>query len=126
MKIIIILLTILLFSSCSKQDKESSCSITVDSVSIIDSYSYKNKTYYLVHRISGWSDKTEILELYDRKPIFDHCSKAKTKVVFGDSLELSKTVDHVYLNIEESTLEIEYTDKEPSRKHNSELKLEVR
>lgn len=29
--------------------------------------------YYLVYRVAGWSDKTEILEHYDIKPVFDNC-----------------------------------------------------
>ncbi|WP_426369456.1 hypothetical protein [Pseudocolwellia sp. HL-MZ7] len=126
MKRIFIIFCMLFTLSCSELDKGDSCSITVDSVSIIDSIVIKNKTYYLVYRVSGWSDKTEILELYDSKPIFDNCSNSKTAMVFGDSLESSKIVTHVYLNPSQNTLEITYIDGIPDGKSNSILKLQIR
>ena len=56
--------SLLMLVSCSDQSVETEpCAITVDAVSIIDSLKLEDTTYLLVHRISGWSDKTEILEL---------------------------------------------------------------
>jgi hypothetical protein len=66
-------------TACSEQSQDKmACEITVDSVTIIDSMKVDDTTYYLVHRISGWRDKTEILELYSSKPVFDKCAKSKT------------------------------------------------
>ena len=114
-------------TSCSEEASEVvPCSITVDSVSIIDSIQVSDKSYYLVYRVSGWNDKTEILELYDLKPEFDHCSKSNIEPLYGDSLELTQAVSHVYLNIKDKVLDIEY--KEPSDEviDNSDLKLELK
>ena len=126
MKILFIILCIPLLSSCFEIDENTSCPITVDSAKIIDSYLVKDKTYYLVYRVSGWNDKTEILELYDEKPVFDHCSKSNIEAVFGDSLELSKKITHVYLNSDLNILEIEYMDEIVDGNSNLALKLELR
>jgi hypothetical protein len=113
--------------SCSEQNIESEpCAITIDSVSIIDTRKVGDISYYLVHRISGWNDKTEILELYDSKPEFDHCSKANIKPIFGDSLELTLPVRHVFFNTKEKLLEIEYKEEREGKIDNSHLKIEFR
>lgn len=79
-----------------------------------------------MHRISGWSDKTEILELYDAEPIFDHCSKSNIEPVYGDSLEMSQTIIHVYLDTKKKQLDIVYKDGIPNKSHNANLKLELK
>jgi len=113
--------------SCSNESVErEQCPITIDSVSIVDSMEIKSITYYLVYRISGWSDKTEILELYDAEPIFDHCANSNKDPIFGDSLSLSHKVKHVYLNAKERTLGIEYIDVQPSNSITSNFKLELK
>lgn len=113
--------------SCSEQSSEvEPCPITVDSVSIIDSMQSGSITYYLVYRIAGWSDKTEILELYNVKPVFDHCSKSDIEPLYGDSLEMSQTISHVYLNTNDKVLDIVYITGEPDKSHNANLKLELK
>jgi len=113
--------------SCSEQSGEvEPCPITVDSVAMIDSMQVNGKTYYLIHRISGWSDKTEILELYDSKPEFDHCSKANINPLYGDSLELTQAVSHVYLNIKDQVLDIEYKEPGDDKIDNSHLKMQLK
>ena len=126
MKILFLILCLPLLFACSETSEEETCSFTVDSVSIIDSINTKDNTYYLVYRVAGWSDKTEILELYDKKPVFDNCSKSNIEAIFGDSLELSKTISHVYLNIEENSFEVDYEEGISNKNHNRSLKLEVR
>jgi len=123
MKILFLILCLPLLFACSETSEEETCSFTVDSVSIIDSINTKDNTYYLVYRVAGWSDKTEILELYDKKPVFD---KSNIEAIFGDSLELSKTISHVYLNIEENSFEVDYEEGISSEDHNRSLKLEIR
>ncbi len=121
------LILLLSIGSCSDRDAEvDACSITVDSVEIIDSKAIGNKSYYLVHRISGWQDKFEILELYDEKPIFDHCSKASVDPIDGDSLEMSKSISHVFLNIKERKLDIVYKDGFPMKNQQDSIKLEIK
>lgn len=123
----VILIILLISISCTQQDSETqACAITVDSVSIIDSMELKGVTYFLVYRVSGWSDKTEILELYDSKPIFDHCAISKIEPVDGDSLEMSKTISNVYLNTKDKTIDIVYREGKPDKMHNSNLKLEIK
>ena len=113
--------------SCSDNGAEKdACPITVDSVAIIDSMKQGDVTYYLVHRIAGWSDKTEILELYNSKPTFDHCSRSNIEPVYGDSLEVEQTVSHVYLNIKDGVLALVYEDGAPDNAHNAGLKLELK
>lgn len=124
LNVIIVLLTMV---SCTEQNSsQDECEITVDAVSIIDSMKLEDTTYYLVHRIAGWSDKTEILELYDSRPEFDHCSRSQMEPIYGDSLEMSQTVSHVFLNRIENTLEIVYREGMPDKSHNANLKLEVK
>lgn len=123
----IVILSLLLFSttgltSCSN---DRNCQSAVDTVKIIDQKVIGNTEYYLVLRIAGWHDKTEIIELYDAKPSFDKCATSDIEPVYGDSLEMDKTVSHVFVDAGNNTLKIEYKDGEPSRAHNSELRIEV-
>ena len=114
-------------SACSdRETKIDECSITVDTVKIIDSKTIGGNTYYLVHRVSGWQDKVEILELYNEKPIFDHCSIASVDPIDGDSIEMSKSISHVYLNSESESLDIEYIDDKPVHDHQAFIRLEVK
>jgi len=113
--------------SCSDQSSDiEPCPITVDSVSIIDTLETGGTTYYLVHRISGWSDKTEILELYNDKPVFDNCSRSTIEPLYGDSLEMTQTISHVYLNLNNKLFELVYIKGEPDKLHNANLKLELK
>ena len=84
----------------------------------------KGNSYYLVHRIAGWSDKTEILELYDKEPNFNLCSESDIKPIYGDSLEGSLYLAHVYLNIEEGKLNLIYSDIYADK--NRKFKLEFK
>lgn len=67
--------------------KEEKCPPIVDTVNIIDQANYKNKPYFLVLRITGFQDKTEILQLYVNKPQFNLCNKSMNKPLIEDSLE---------------------------------------
>lgn len=127
MKLLLGMAFLMVLLSCSDNDAaKDTCPITVDSVAIIDSLKQGDMTYYLVHRISGWSDKTEILELYDSKPVFDVCSRSNIEPVYGDSLEMDQTISHVYLNIKEGVLDIEYKNSPPDKNNNARLKLELK
>ena len=113
--------------SCSDNGAEKdACPLTIDSVAIIDSMKQGDVIYYLVHRIAGWHDKTEILELYNSKPIFDYCSRCNIEPIYGNALEMEQTVSHVYLNIKDGVLELVYKDGAPDNAHNAGLKLELK
>ncbi len=113
--------------SCSEQSTDIElCPVIVDSVSIIDTMETGGETYYLVYRVSGWNDKTEILELYNLKPVFDNCSRSNIEPLYADSLETAQTISHVYLNTNKNFLELIYVEGEPEKLHNASLKLEVK
>jgi len=123
----IVILALLLFLtagliSCSN---DSHCQSAVDTVKIIDQKVIGNTEYYLVLRIAGWHDKTEIIELYDAKPSFDKCANSNIAPVYGDSLEMDKTVSHVFFGVKNNTLDIEYKDGEPGKAHSSGLRIEI-
>ena len=67
-------------------------------------------------------------QTYDRCPDnleFSHCSKSNIEPVYGDSLELSQAVSHVYLNLNDKTLEIKYKKISKGKIDNSHLKIEL-
>ncbi len=126
-RIVLISITVLVFTSCSNSSNDSNaCPMTVDTINILDKKIVGNTEYYLVLRVSGWHDKSEIVELYNMKPSFDHCSISNLEPIYGDSLELDKTVTHLYFDIETKSLNIEYKDGEPSKAHNKNLKIEFK
>lgn len=102
------------------------CPITIDTVSIVDTKVVDGISYYLVHRVSGWSDKTEILELYVKKPTFDHCSKSNIDPVFGDSLPLTMKISHIYLDAINNSLKFEYDEGQVSGSNSRSFKLELK
>lgn len=113
--------------SCSDENNIiSPCELVVDTVSIIDQRKVDDVTYYLALRISGWHDKIEILELYAVKPDFDQCAKSNIDPIYGDSLELDKPVSHVYLDIKNKLLNIEYGMDKLANSNNNNLKIELK
>lgn len=113
---------------CSDSSSQSSTcekvEIASDTVKIIDQATNQGKTYYLVLRISGLNDKTEIIEVYDAPPSFDRCGKSKETPIAGDSLEATQTVSRLFLNTKERSLQIEYKEGRLEPRHNERLKLE--
>jgi hypothetical protein len=124
---LVVYLIFLFVVSCTEtEDKLDPCAMAVDTISIFDKKMLNSVTYYLVLRVSGWHDKSEILELYDAEPVFDHCAKSKIEPIYGDSLELTQTVSHVYLDVNSKSLKLEYIQGKPGRLHNNTLKLELK
>jgi len=101
------------------------CEAPVDTIKILNHLTVDKNTFYLVLRITGWHDKTEIIELYDERPVFDQCSKSNIEPVFGDSLELDSVVSHLYLNLKNKSLDIVYSSGVSEPLHNESLKLEL-
>ena len=104
----------------------SDCQSAVDTVTIIDKKVIGDTEYYLILRVAGLHDKTEIIELYDAKPTFNKCAKSDIGAVYGDSLEMAKTVSHLFFDSKNNTLDIEYEEGEPSKFHNTKLGIEIR
>ena len=117
-------------ASCSDSSTQSSAcgavEIGSDTARIIDQAKNQGKTYYLVLRVSGLNDKTEIVEVYDVLPSFDRCGKNKEAPIAGDSLETTQTVTRLSLNTKERSLDIEYKDGKPGPHDNESLKLEFK
>ncbi len=124
--LLIQLILILTTISCNEQNNNEPCSLIIDQVEILDTKSIANKTYFLVYRIAGWSDKVEILELYDHKPVFDQCARSHSEPVYSDSLEMSKTVSHVFLNDKQGKLNIVYMEEQTPNNQKNHLKLELK
>ena len=124
----LIYLLVFNLSACRESAETSAdlCPMVIDTISIIDKQNFGNETYYMVLRIAGWSDKTEVIEVYNAKPVFNHCAKSNIKPILGDSLEMEQTVSHVYVDVQNNSLSIEYVPGKPNISHNKNLKLELR
>ncbi|GAB2189677.1 hypothetical protein MAH1_12850 [Sessilibacter sp. MAH1] len=80
-------------ASCAQDDPElQECPITIDSVTVLLMQTHNGRDYYLLKRISGWHEKTEIIQLYDQKPELDRCNKDTIKPIFEDSIEIDKNL----------------------------------
>ena len=73
--------------SCSDSEVTQACSMTADSVKVIDQLNIDDHTYFLVHRISGWHEKINSFELYNARPIFDNCGESVIQPLFGASVD---------------------------------------
>jgi len=130
---ILLMLSFPLLTSCSNGgDNSEKCFLGVDQVHIIDSLTTKNTTYFLVHRLTGFQEKTEYLELYSNEPTFnDRCRYGDIEPVYGESLDESMVVKYVYLDTNHHTIEIVYYDENSknintSITKNRALKLELK
>jgi len=126
LKIFILSIIMLVTIACSDPSIQTkACDAPVDTVAILSKLTVDGTMYYLVLRVTGWHDKTEILELYNQMPKFDQCAKSHIDAIFGDSLERDSTVSHVYLNPNTKKLNIVYVMGKPKNTHNESLKLEL-
>lgn len=80
-------------ASCAQDDPElQECPITIDSVTVLLVQTHNGRDYYLVKRISGWHEKTEIIQLFNQKPELDRCNEDTIKPIFEDSIETDKNL----------------------------------
>lgn len=121
-----ILLGLLLVGCSDSGVSSNNCEPIIDSVKIVDIKTVGNKTYYLVHRISGWHDKTEILQLFTTKPVFDRCNRNTTEPVFDDSIDSTMAISHIYLDVNMNNLEVLYKKDMKSDAENQKFKLEIK
>ena len=119
LKIIWVFIAAMLLSACS--DTAPDCFIR-DQVTLLDERNINGEKYFLVLKITGWHDKAQFLELYDKKPEFDVCGKSKTERIDMRGLELeNQFVSKV--RVKDKKLQITY--KPGKKNHPTEnLKLQ--
>lgn len=59
---------------CSSEEEQEACLVR-DQILVLDQQSIDDKTYTLVHRLSGFQEKIEYVELYAGKPTFNRCGE---------------------------------------------------
>lgn len=100
-------------ASCAQDDSElQKCPITIDSVSVLLTQTHNGRDYYLVKRISGWHEKTEIIQLYDRKPELDRCNENTIKPIFEDSIETDKSLIALKADLTTEKFELIYDNRQ--------------
>jgi hypothetical protein len=106
----VIALSVLLIPlvSCSKNPVDEGCPLTVDTTKVLLSTTHKGTRYFLVQRISGWHDKTEIIQLFDKEPKLGKCNEDLVKPVFEDSLERDKTLVKLTVSLKNKAFELSY------------------
>ena len=118
---------LVIVASCDRSGSvESDCPFIIDTVAIVDTATIEKTNYYLVLRISGWHEKTEIVELYDRRPEFDRCARSLIAPIVSDSLELDRAVAHLYFDRQARSLEINYNHGAAAAKSRSNLAIEFK
>jgi hypothetical protein len=58
-----------------------------DSVAVIDQATVAGQPLSLVHRITGFSDKVEFVEVYAGTPAFDSCGRSTMQPLSSDSYD---------------------------------------
>jgi hypothetical protein len=61
-----------------------------DSVAIIDQATVAGRPWWLVHRITGFHDKVEFVEVYAAAPVFDSCGHSPLAPVSVDTYDPSQ------------------------------------
>ncbi len=112
-KIGLSLILMLGLSSCTQDDKnKEGCPITIDSVKTLLTQTYNEHEYYLVKRISGWHEITEIIQLFDQPPILNRCNEDTIPPIFEDSIELDKPLIKLRAYIKNNSFELIYADSD--------------
>lgn len=110
----------------SKSTAFSECSMSVDSVSTIDTKSVGAVNYYLVLRISGMHDKTEILELFDQQPQYNNCNENIIPPIVADSIASDMEIKSFMIDLKDKHFVVDYTDKSPQPNQAEKLKIEFK
>lgn len=119
----IILLLVLVITACSKKDEiTKECPPTLDVVEQLLVQQHDGQELYLVRRISGWQDKTVIIQLFDKKPVLDSCNEDLVPPLFEDSIDTGRPLLKLNADISAHTFELIYG--EPSIEQ-SVITLEV-
>lgn len=106
----LVVVSLVLISCEDSEDK--ACPLTIDTVEIVDTKMFEGKNYTLVHRITGWHDKVEVLQLFDQEPELDDCRRDLVKPIIEDSLENGLVLVGFSINLENNSFELLYEDAE--------------
>jgi len=88
------------------------CGFPGDSVTVIDQATVAGRPLWLVHRVSGFQDKVEFVELYAAAPVFDACSSAaKPEPLSTDAYDPAQGFAHRLL-LHGDRIQIRYTKNE--------------
>jgi hypothetical protein len=110
--------------SCSKNlDTTVECPPVVDTVTPILTKAHEGRRYYLVRRISGWHDKSVIIQLFDNEPKLGECNEDLVKPIFEDSIELEKPLVKLSVDVKGKDFKLVYGEVEHEE---SEVALEFR
>ncbi|GAA6168980.1 hypothetical protein NBRC116591_27910 [Sessilibacter corallicola] len=60
--------------------------------------------------ISGWHEKTEIIQLFDQLPILNECNEDTIPPIFGDSIEIDKSLIQLSADIKNNIFELIYDE----------------
>ena len=83
MKAVYLLTLCIVLAACSD---EPDCLFS-DQITLLDQAQFNGTTYSLVHRVSGFSDKVDYIELYKGEPLFDPCGEPSIEPISGDSYD---------------------------------------
>lgn len=113
-------------SACTERasQAEGDCPITLDSVYTLDTLEHGEAAYYLILRVAGWHDKTEVLQLFDRQPSFDQCNRNTISPVFDDSLDPNLAVDALLVDPVNDEYSIRYLDDKPEEFRAKDIRIE--
>ena len=112
--ILLLLSGIVACTDLEQSDLKQECPLILDQTSIIDEKKHEGVTYYLVKRISGWHDKTIIIELFDKKPSYDNCNRNKFPPIIDDSIATDMSIESLEINLIKKQFEIKYSDTNKS------------
>jgi len=96
--------------ACSEDSDIEDCAAVIDTVSIIDKKVHNDKVYYLVKRITGWQDKSVIIQLFDHEPKNDRCHRSLIPPIIEDSLLPRTPVKSFEIDLENKIFIIEYNN----------------
>jgi hypothetical protein len=113
-------------TACANNTSKQPCAHNDVRASMLSSIKVNNTNYYPVLNEMGSKNKLRFLELYNKKPVFDHCYTASVDPLFGIVVNKDKRVSHVFLKTQDETLEIYYVNGKPDKAHYKSLKLELK
>lgn len=111
-------------TSCGQQEIE--CPVILDQVSIIDHQDLNSTSFYLVERISGWHEKSIIIELFDQKPEFDHCNENKIKPIIDELVSTELEIKSFSIDLEKRQYKIDYGAQSESIMQTSKFKIKFK
>ncbi len=99
--------------------------IAPDQAKIIDQKTISGKSLFLVHRIGGFQDKAEILQLYAQRPIFNNQGFPSVEPISSDTY--SEEMGYFKeVTIRENSIEIIYTNNKQESTDISKAKLPMK